>query len=107
MKLLFRLVVYLVLALSLGFIAAEAKEKKATESEKDYALPVLCSMENAEAPILLAQTCPGQHTCITTGCGVMSGQVYCCPQGYRYLNHCDCQCYNSTDFDCNSYTRCD
>ena len=104
MKNLFRWGVCFLLALGLSFAAAEAEESKI--EKKDYALPILCSAENAEAPILLAQTCPGQHTCITTGCGVMSDQVYCCPQGYRYLNHCDCLCYNSTDFDCNSYTRC-
>lgn len=91
------------LVLSVAWFAAQAGELKAEET----AQPILCSEANAETPILLAQTsCPGQHTCITTACGTMSDQVFCCPQGYRYLNHCDCLCYSSNDFNCNSYSWC-
>lgn len=94
-----------VLVFGLSVVAIEAKETKAGKGPLP---PIDCFLPNAETPILLAQqTCPGQHTCITTACGVMSDQVYCCPMGYRYLNHCDCNCYTSTDFNCNSYTRCD
>ncbi len=46
----------------------------------------------------------GWHDCITNFCGT-TGQV-CCPQGYPYLNHCDCTCYDGTDFDCSSYSNC-
>lgn len=103
MRHLFQCLTGFVLVFGLSVVALEAKEIKA---EEESVPPIDCSLSNAETPILLAQTCPGQHTCITTGCGVMSDQVYCCPQGYRYLNHCDCLCYSSTDFNCNSYTRC-
>ncbi len=48
--------------------------------------------------------CPG-HTCITYSCGGDSNTLVCCPQGYPYLSHCDCLCYESSP-DCNSYTRC-
>lgn len=30
----------------------------------------------------------------------------CCPSNYPLLNLCDCQCYNSSDFDCSSYVNC-
>lgn len=46
----------------------------------------------------------GYHDCITNYCGTQ-GQV-CCPPGFPYLNHCDCQCYDTTNFDCNSYSNC-
>ncbi len=49
--------------------------------------------------------CPGyRYVCITTSC-TTSG-VYCCPEGHPYLNHCDCLCYDSTNFNCNSYSNC-
>lgn len=46
----------------------------------------------------------GWLDCITNFCGT-EGQV-CCPPGYPYLNHCDCQCYDTTDMDCGSYSDC-
>ena len=46
----------------------------------------------------------GYHDCITNFCGTQ-GQV-CCPPGFPYLNHCDCQCYETTNFNCNSYSNC-
>jgi hypothetical protein len=42
------------------------------------------------------------YLCNTTFC---NGNT-CCPSSYRYLNHCDCQCYESSDFDCGSYSYC-
>ncbi|OGQ42655.1 MAG: hypothetical protein A3I70_02115 [Deltaproteobacteria bacterium RIFCSPLOWO2_02_FULL_44_34] len=74
----------------------------------DSVQPVLCSAVNADKSMLLAQSsCPGGgHGCITSACGVMSGQIYCCPYGHRYLNHCDCLCYTGNNFDCNSYSYC-
>ena len=46
----------------------------------------------------------GYYDCITYYCNDM-GQT-CCPPGYPYLNHCDCTCYDGTDFGCNSYSAC-
>lgn len=46
----------------------------------------------------------GWHDCITYSCNNV-GQA-CCPPGYPYLNHCDCQCYDGTNFDCGSYSNC-
>ena len=46
----------------------------------------------------------GTYDCITSFCNTI-GQ-YCCPSGYPYLNHCDCECYNGTNFDCRSYSDC-
>lgn len=47
---------------------------------------------------------PGYHDCITNFCGT-SGQV-CCPRGYPYLSHCDCDCYSSPPSNCSSYSNC-
>ncbi len=46
----------------------------------------------------------GWYDCITYSCNNV-GQA-CCPPGYPYLNHCDCQCYDGTNFDCSSYSNC-
>jgi hypothetical protein len=52
--------------------------------------------------------CPGNLTCKTYTCGAGMGCSYvCCPKGLPYLNHCDCKCYRSTDFKCNSYSKCE
>jgi len=49
--------------------------------------------------------CPGyRYTCITTQCTTTG--IYCCPDGHPYLNHCDCLCYDSTGFNCSSYSNC-
>jgi hypothetical protein len=47
---------------------------------------------------------PGYYDCITNFCGT-TGQT-CCPQGYPYLSHCDCKCYDGPPSDCNSYSDC-
>ncbi len=52
--------------------------------------------------------CPGNLTCMTYFCGGATGCPYvCCPKGAPYLNHCDCKCYSSPDFECKSYSKCE
>jgi hypothetical protein len=52
--------------------------------------------------------CPGNLTCMTYACGGATGCPYvCCPEGLPYLNHCDCKCYSSSEFDCGSYSKCE
>ena len=52
--------------------------------------------------------CPGGLTSLTYFCGGGSNWPYvCCPKGAPYLNHCDCKCYSSSDFDCKSYSKCE
>lgn len=46
----------------------------------------------------------GWYDCITNFCNTEG--LFCCPPGHPYLNHCDCQCYESSDFDCKSYSNC-
>ena len=49
--------------------------------------------------------CPGNLVCMTNFCGGGMGCPYvCCPKGMPYLNHCDCKCYATSDFDCHSYS---
>jgi hypothetical protein len=51
--------------------------------------------------------CPGNLVCMTNFCGGGMGCPYvCCPKGLPYLNHCDCKCYATSDFDCHSYSYC-
>jgi hypothetical protein len=52
--------------------------------------------------------CPGNNlVCMTNFCGGGTGCPYvCCPKGLPYLNHCDCKCYATADFDCHSYSYC-
>ena len=52
--------------------------------------------------------CPGNNLlCMTNFCGGGTGCPYvCCPKGLPYLNHCDCKCYATPDFDCHSYSYC-
>lgn len=47
----------------------------------------------------------GTCECNTGRCGG-SDRYVCCPSDAPYLNHCDCQCYASTGFNCSSYTDC-
>ena len=49
--------------------------------------------------------CPGNLVSMTNFCGGGMGCPYvCCPKGLPYLNHCDCKCYATSDFDCHSYS---
>lgn len=51
--------------------------------------------------------CPGGLTALTYFCGGGSEWPYvCCPKGFPYLNHCDCKCYSTSDFECKSYSYC-
>lgn len=51
--------------------------------------------------------CPGNLVAMTFFCGGGTGCPYvCCPKGLPYLNHCDCKCYTTSDFDCHSFSRC-
>ena len=51
--------------------------------------------------------CPGNLVCMTNFCGGGMGCPYvCCPRGLPYLNHCDCKCYATRDFDCHSNSYC-
>jgi hypothetical protein len=51
--------------------------------------------------------CPGNLVCMTNFCGGGMGCPYvCCPKGLPYLNHCDCKCYATRDFDCHSNSYC-
>ena len=51
--------------------------------------------------------CPGNLRCMTYFCGGSTGCPYvCCPRGAPYLNHCDCKCYTSSEFECGSYSYC-
>lgn len=44
---------------------------------------------------------------MTYFCGGGSEWPYvCCPKEAPYLNHCDCKCYSSSEFDCKSYSHC-
>ncbi len=73
---------------------------------------VPCSAKNSQDPQQNGNTppggnkgCPSGHECVTYFCGC-NGSC-CCPRGFRYLNHCDCQCYSSSsDINCSSYSRC-
>lgn len=52
--------------------------------------------------------CPGSLAAFTYFCGGGNEWPYvCCPKGAPYLNHCDCQCYSSSKFDCKSYSKCE
>ncbi len=52
--------------------------------------------------------CPGGLTCFTYFCGGTTGNPYVCvPKGFPYLNHCDCNPYSSSDFECKSYSKCE
>ncbi len=69
-----------------------------------FAVLVLPRSARAACGDCAAQFGSGYHDCITNFCGTQ-GQV-CCPPGFPYLNHCDCECYDTTNFNCNSYSNC-
>jgi hypothetical protein len=51
--------------------------------------------------------CQGALAAMTYFCGGGSEWPYvCCPKEAPYLNHCDCKCYSSPEFDCKSYSQC-
>jgi len=53
--------------------------------------------------------CPDQLTCKTIWCGGNGSTevTLCCPTGYKYLDHCNCECWkSSSDFDCSRFSIC-
>jgi len=109
-KVIFMLVAAIVAFTSVAAWSYYAQGRKSSISNKPYSVsPVACSkwkFWNRQA-VKQGDPCPGQHTCITYNCGGTSERSVCCPWGFRYLNHCDCQCYSSSDqIDCNSYSQC-
>ena len=60
---------------------------------------------NRTTPIT-TDLCPGNLVAMTYFCGGGTGCPYvCCPKGLPYLNHCDCKCYATADFECHSYSK--
>lgn len=50
---------------------------------------------------------PNFYPCSITACVPSGSTNACCPEGYQYLNHCDCKCYQSSaDVNCGSYNYC-
>jgi hypothetical protein len=65
--------------------------------------------EATKDPLSIIPTNP--LVCETNLCGAIRGGIagfthVCCPQGLPYLNHCDCKCYATRDFNCHSYSPC-
>ena len=78
------------------------------ESRGDRAYQADCGIvdPNRTTPIT-TDLCPGNLVCMTYFCGGGTGCPYvCCPKGLSYLNHCDCKCYATSNFDCHSYSHC-
>ncbi len=76
-------------------------------SKGDHAYRADCgpTVPNRTAPIT-TDLCPGNLVAMTYFCGGDTGCPYvCCPKGLPYLNHCDCKCYATADFDCHSYSK--
>lgn len=77
------------------------------ESRADHAYAADCGpiVPNRTVPIT-TDLCPGNLVAMTYFCGGDTGCPYvCCPKGLPYLNHCDCKCYATADFDCHSYSK--
>jgi hypothetical protein len=71
--------------------------EQSTEKQAPHAVaPKRCQQSSADFP----------NRCITTACGMTSSESLCCPKDYPYLNHCNCMCYESTDFACGGYSAC-
>ncbi len=109
------LAAFVLIALASVHSFSYAEEKKGPEAHHVGAsVPAMFCPANAgsytESPYFLAQEfdpCPGGLTCMTYFCGGTDRNPYvCCPPGFPYLNHCDCRCYDTTDFDCGSYSKC-
>jgi len=69
-----------------------------------------CPVQDPNKPAVAAKSDqkPCQElACLTYFCGGATGCPYvCCPRGTPYLNHCDCKCYSSSEFECRSYSYC-
>ncbi len=89
----------------------EAEEKDGHKPEKLKLEVVAETVQTTASPARPPQLCQSStsaypNRCITTACGISSTESLCCPKEFPYLNHCDCLCYESTDFKCNSYSSC-
>lgn len=76
------------------------------ENRADRAYQANCGPNdpNRTTPIT-TNLCPGNLVAMTYFCGGGTGCPYvCCPKGLPYLNHCDCKCYATSEFDCHSYS---
>jgi hypothetical protein len=66
-----------------------------------------CGAGDPDKPTPADELCPGNLVAMTYFCGGDRGCSYvCCPKGFPYLNHCDCKCYATSNFDCHSYSYC-
>jgi hypothetical protein len=77
------------------------------ENRADHAYSADCGKvdPNRTTPIT-TDLCPGNLVAMTYFCGGGTGCPYvCCPKGLPYLNHCDCKCYATADFECHSYSK--
>jgi len=63
--------------------------------------------ENSRPPKRCKKSTPEfPNQCLSGACSDVLGEMVCCPKGFPYLNYCTCQCYETTDFDCNDYSPC-
>jgi hypothetical protein len=84
------------------------REQLERESKGEKAYQANCGTidPNKTTPIT-TDLCPGNLVAMTYFCGGSTGCPYvCCPKGLPYLNHCDCKCYATSDFECKSYSTC-
>lgn len=91
--------------------ARESEEKYGKKADKMPLEVMTEKVKTTESPARPPQLCQAStsaypNRCIATACGITSTESLCCPEGFPYLNHCDCLCYESTDFKCNSYSAC-
>jgi len=96
-----------------GYLATNARTEQGSLQSSDLSVSYTTLTSSLEAndqgiePIQSDDPCPGSLTCQTYMCGGTDKNPYvCCPSGYPYLNHCDCKCYDSSDFPCGSYSYC-
>jgi hypothetical protein len=76
------------------------------QGEKAYKADCGAADPNRTTPVT-TDLCPGNLVAMTNFCGGGTGCPYvCCPRGLPYLNHCDCKCYATSDFECHSYSNC-
>lgn len=88
-------------------LARVLPENSKVENRGDHAYQADCGKvdPNRTTPIM-TDLCPGNLVAMTYFCGGGTGCPYvCCPKGLPYLNHCDCKCYATADFDCHSYSK--
>ena len=77
------------------------------ENRSDRAYQADCGpVDPKRATPITTDLCPGNLVAMTYFCGGGTSCPYvCCPKGLPYLNHCDCKCYATADFECHSYSK--